>query len=68
MKFKYTLELLQNSIQRDHAVVISNHIKVEKRSIILFRCQCGEEYYKMAQRLIRESTVYSKKSTNKKLK
>ena len=61
MKFKYTLELLQNSIQRDHTVLVSNHHKIEKRSIILFRCQCGEEYHKTAQRLIRESTVYSKK-------
>lgn len=63
MKFKYTLELLQNIIERDNAVLISSHIKVEKRSVILFRCKCGEEYHKTAQSLIRESGAFCKKCT-----
>jgi hypothetical protein len=63
MKFKYTLDLLQNTIQRDNAVLISNHTKIEKRSVIVFRCHCGEEYHKIAQRLIRETGVFCEKCT-----
>jgi len=63
MKFKYTLDLLKNTIQRDNAVLISNHTKIEKRSVIVFRCHCGEEYDKTAQRLIRESGAFCKKCT-----
>lgn len=41
MKFKYSLELLQSTIERDRAVLISTHETVQKRTIIQFRCQCG---------------------------
>ncbi len=63
MKFKYTLDLLESILQRDNAVLISNHTKIEKRSIIVFRCHCGEEYDKTAQGLIRESGAFCKKCT-----
>jgi hypothetical protein len=64
MKFKYTLDLLQNTIQRDNAVLISNHTKIEKRSVIVFRCHCGEEYDKIAEGLLKkESGAFCKKCT-----
>lgn len=46
MKFKYSLELLHSSIERDRAVLLTNYESVQKRTVILFRCQCGEESHK----------------------
>jgi hypothetical protein len=65
MKFKYSLELLHTIIERDHAVLISNHTKIEKRSVIIFRCQCGEEYRKTAHSLIRETGSFCKECTTR---
>jgi hypothetical protein len=63
MKFKYTLEALDAIVERDHAVLISNHIKIQRRHIIIFRCHCGEEYRKTARILIRHTGAFCKKCT-----
>lgn len=61
MKFKYSLELLHSTIERDHAVLLSNHDRVQKRTIILFRCECGEEGHKTAAGLIKGIGAFCKK-------
>jgi hypothetical protein len=61
MKFKYTLDLLESTIERDSAVLISTHDSIQKRTIIQFRCQCGEENQKTAERLIRQNGAFCKK-------
>lgn len=60
MKFKYTLDLLESTIEIDCAVLISTHDSIQKRTIIQFRCHCGEENQKTAERLIRQNGAFCK--------
>jgi len=60
MKFKYTEEILQDILERDHAVLISHDDKLSKRAIIHFICQCGKEEQKIAHELVRRAGAFCK--------
>jgi hypothetical protein len=66
MKFKYTEEILQDILERDHAVLISHDDKLSKRAIIHFICQCGKEEQKIAHELVRRAGAFCRECSVKK--
>ena len=62
-RFRYTFELLYNAANRDNAILLQNYDKITKRSIIDFRCHCGEESEKNCFQLINNSGAFCKKCT-----
>jgi hypothetical protein len=66
MKFKYTEEILQNILEKDHAVLISHDDKLSKRAIIHFICQCGKEEQKIAHELVRRAGAFCRECCVKK--
>ena len=62
-RFLYNFELLYNATNRDNAILLQNYDKITKRSIINFRCHCGEESEKNCLQLINNTGAFCKKCT-----
>lgn len=54
---------LQETIERDNAVLIDTYPKVIRHIKIKFRCNCGEESEKEIYQLIKVSSAFCKKCT-----
>jgi len=60
-RFRYNFEILYEATKRDNAILLQNYDKITKRSIINFRCHCGEESEKNCFQLITKSGAFCKK-------
>lgn len=59
----YNFEALNNAINRDNATLLGNYTKVTKRTIINFKCHCGEESSKGCLQVVSRGGAFCKKCT-----
>jgi hypothetical protein len=64
--FLYNLETLLKAIERDKATLINEYDKVTKRTLITFKCNCGEEASKGCIQVVSKAGAFCKKCTTKK--
>lgn len=64
-KIVYNIDLLNSIIDKDGAVLLYNYEKVNKRTTIIFRCHCGEEYNKNCLNLITKTGAFCRTCTMK---
>jgi len=57
---RYTPELLDGVIKRDHAVLVSYNGILSKRTQIIFICHCGKESSKLGYELVRRAGAFCK--------
>jgi hypothetical protein len=62
-RVQYNFDILSEAIKRDNAILLKTYDKVTKRSIIYFRCHCGEESHKSCFHLISNTGALCKKCT-----
>ncbi len=62
-RVQYNFEILYEAIKRDNAILLKTYDKITKRSIINFRCHCGEESEKNCLQLINNTGAFCKKCT-----
>jgi len=62
-RVQYNFDILSEAIKRDNAILLKTYDKVTKRSIIYFRCYCGEESNKSCFHLISNTGAFCKKCT-----
>jgi hypothetical protein len=62
-KEMYNINNLNNSIQRDNAILIKEPIKITRLGIIEFICKCGESYKKNTYNIMMISGAFCKKCT-----
>lgn len=61
----FTLELIQEALQRDNANIMGRYDKLSCRSKITFICNCGEEHTKNILIILDKGGAFCKKCTNK---
>ncbi len=61
----YNLEALKIALERDNAILLNDYTKVTKRSVIYFKCNCGQEYNKKCLDIVTRAGAFCKKCTIK---
>ena len=62
-KRSFNLDALEDALERDNAILLGSYDKVNKRSRINFKCNCGQEYNKVCLEIVSRAGAFCKECT-----
>lgn len=63
VKRQYNINILNIAIKRDNAILLENYEKTTKRTIIKFKCNCGQENSKACLEIVSRNGAFCKACT-----